>query len=87
MNTEDIVIGIIFGLLFICFGFNLTFTRKITDFLLGSNKVLWTKMGFSPDERVSRTLTNIMIPIMGLVFMAAGVASSVKVIVYLMHTY
>lgn len=87
MNTEDIVAGIIFGLLSICFGFNLTFRRKITDSLLASNKVFWTKMGFSPDERVSRTLTNIMIPVMGLVFMTAGVASSVKVIMYFLHTY
>jgi len=83
MKTEDIFAGIIFGIVFICLGFNMTFKTKITNALLASNKAFWSSMvGYTPNEKFSTSVAKIMIPIMGIAFMAAGIASLVKVLMH-----
>jgi hypothetical protein len=84
MKIEDIVQGIVVGVIFTCAGFAMTFRKKkFIDALLSSNKVFWEKMNYSINEDRNRSIANIMIPLMGLVFLAAGIFSVFKVIVSL----
>jgi ammonia channel protein AmtB len=86
MKTEDIYAGIILGIIFVCVGFSMAFKTKITSALLESNKAFWTKMiGYTPNEKFSTSLAHIMIPLMGVVFMAAGIASIIKVIMHFLN--
>ena len=84
MKLEDIIGGIMAGGMLTCVGFIMVFKRnKVIDALLSSNKVFWEKLNYSFSEDRNKAIANIMIPLMGLVFMAGGIASIVKVIVTL----
>lgn len=67
-----------------CVGFIMIFKRnKVIDALFSSNKVFWGKMNYSVSDYRNRAIANIMIPLMGLIFMVGGIASIIKVIVAL----
>lgn len=84
MKLEDIIGGIMVGGMLTCVGFIMMFKKnKVIDALLSSNKVFWGKMNYSFNGDRNRAIANIMIPLMGLVFMAGGIASLIKVIVAL----
>ena len=81
MKIEDIVQGIVVGVIFTCAGFTMTFKKKIfIDALLSSNKVFWEKMNLNVNEDRNNAIANIMIPLMGMVFLAAGIFSIFKVL-------
>jgi len=81
MKIEDIVQGIVVGIIFTCAGFTMTFKKKkFIDALLSSNKIFWEKMNLSVNEDKNKAITNIMIPLMGLVFLAVGIFSIFKVL-------
>jgi hypothetical protein len=81
VKTDNVIADIIFAIIFSSLGFSLIFRReKIIDALISSNKVFWEKIGFTPDERRSIFLTNIMIPIMGAIFLVVGIVLIYKTV-------
>jgi len=83
MKTDNIFADIIFGIAFSTLGFGMIFGRKIfVDALISSGKVFWAKIGLAPDEKRAELLTNIMIPIMGAIFLVVGVVMIYRVITY-----
>lgn len=88
MKLVDVVGGVIVGIILMCTGFMFVFQRKrVIDALLSSNRVFWEKMNCHPSADRNRIVANIMIPFMGLVFMAGGIASIVKVMTYMTGAY
>jgi len=84
MKTEDILGGLVVGAALTYVGIIFLFRReKVVEALLASNKVFWDKMNYSPDQNRGRAITNIMIPMMGVVFTVGGIVSIVQVIVFL----
>lgn len=83
MRTDNVFADIIFGIIFSSLGFSFIFWRgKVIDALISSNKVFWEKIGFAPDEKKAMLLTNIMIPVIGAIFLVVGVILIYRVIVY-----
>lgn len=81
MKSGNFIADIIFGIIFSSLGISFIFGReKVVSALIASNKVFWEKIGFDADEKKALLLTNIMIPIIGTVFLAVGVVSIYKVI-------
>lgn len=84
MKTEDILGGLVVGVALTCVGIIILLRReKVVKALLASNKVFWGKMNYSPGQDRSRAITNIMIPLLGVVFTVGGIASIVQVLVSL----
>ena len=83
MQTDNIFADIVFGIMFLSVGLRLTFGRKKTiDALISSNQVFWSKIGFAPDEKRARAVTGIIIPIMGVVFLAVAALMIYRVVVH-----
>lgn len=80
MKSEDIFGGFIpFAIISITMGFVMFFKKwKIVDALVSSYKTF----GFTVDEGRVIRIANIMVPIMGVIFMVAGIASLAKVIIH-----
>jgi hypothetical protein len=74
---SDLIIGIIF--LFIG-GYLLLFRKNVIDALLLSNKVFWTKIGLCYGEKVTNYMTNIMIPLIGILFVCVGILLTYRAI-------
>jgi len=74
---SDLIIGIIF--LFIG-GYLLLFRKNVIDALLLSNKVFWTKIGLCYGEKVTNYTTNIMIPLIGILFVCVGILLTYRAI-------
>jgi hypothetical protein len=73
MKTENIIADVIFGITFSALGFSMIFGRKkIVDALISSNNVFWNTIGFASNEKRAVLLTNIMIPILGAIFLTIG---------------
>jgi len=83
METDNIIADIVFGIIFSCLGYSFIFKReKIVNALISSNRVLWENLGFTPNEKKGIFITNIMIPLMGVVFLIVGVALLYKLIIH-----
>jgi hypothetical protein len=84
MKIEDVLGGITVGAALTCVGFIFLFRKeKVIEAFLASNKVFWGEMNYRPNEDRNRAIANIMIPFMGVVFLAGGIASIVKVVLSL----
>ena len=76
----DLLLGVIFFML----GGYMVFSReKVIDALLASNKVFWGKIGFGYNEKIASTMTNFIIPIMGLLFLCIGVLLTYRAIIFI----
>ncbi len=85
LQSNNFITEIIFGIIFFSIGLYILLNkRKVVTALLSSNKVFWKKMGFYHFEKVSKFLTNIMIPFMGALFFASGVLLIYKIIISFM---
>ena len=86
MQTDNIFADVIFGAIFLSLGLRLTLGRRKTiDALISSNQVFWNKMGFAPDEKRARAVTSIMIPIMGVIFLAVAALMIYRVVVHFLR--
>ncbi len=85
MNTENFVAGIVGGIIFSFLGCVLIFWRaRVIDAMIASNQVFWEKIGYSPNNKRGRFLANVMIPFIGIVFLAAGVYQLYDSVTYLL---
>lgn len=85
MKTDNIIADIVFGIVFSCLGYSFIFKRgKIVNALISSNRVFWGNLGVTPNEKKGMFMTNIMIPIMGIVFLIAGVVLLYKFVIHLL---
>lgn len=83
MKTVNLIANIICGIIFSSFGFILIFKReKIVKALILSNKVFWENIGFTPDEKKGMFITNIMIPIMGAIFLVVGLVLIYRIVIH-----
>ncbi|MHB8697684.1 MAG: hypothetical protein ACYC9J_06540 [Sulfuricaulis sp.] len=86
MKTDNIIADFVSGIIFSALGFSMVFGRKkFIDALISSNKIFWDKIGYAPDEKRAVLLTNVMIPIMGAIFLAVGVILIYRVIIYFLR--
>ncbi len=86
MKTDNFIADIIFGIIFSSLGFSFIFWRgRVIDALISSNKVFWEKIGFAPDEKRAELLTNIIIPIIGAIFLAVGVILLYRVVMHFLR--
>lgn len=83
MKTDSLIADLIFGVIFSLLGYGFILKReKIVNALLASNKAFWGNIGFTPNEKKGVLLTNIMIPIMGIIFGVIGLMLLYRVITY-----
>lgn len=84
IKTATPVVDLIFGLIFSTIGLFIILNRKkIIDGLILSNKIFWEKLNLSQPKEVVVFLTNVMIPIMGMIFLIIGVLLIYKFIYFL----
>lgn len=85
MKTDNVIADIISGIVALFLGINFTWRReKIINALIASNKIFWEKMGFSPDQKKGVFLTSFIIPLMGVLFLLAGIVLFYRAINYFM---
>ena len=96
LQNNNFISEIIIGVIFFSIGIYILLNRKkVITALLSSQKVFWGKMGFKHgffhkeklnkfNEKATKFSANIMIPIMGVVFLATGVLQICKVIIIYM---
>ena len=65
----------LFGIIFTIVGGGSIFYRKeLAESLLDSNKAFWSKSSLLYNEKASSYMTNLMIPIIGIVFFCIGLS-------------
>jgi len=74
----DLLLGVIF---FVLGGYMVFCRKKVIDALLASNKVFWSKICFSYNEKIASKMTNFIMPIMGLLFFCVGVLLTYRAII------
>ena len=80
-SENPILIEMIFSIVFLILGFLFTLCRKrIVEALVLSNKVFWNRLGFSTNDKVVVFLSNIFIPVIGIVYSVVGVFLIYRVI-------
>ncbi len=73
IKTTSPVIDLIFGLIFSLIGMIIIVNRKkIIGALILSTKVFWGKLNFFQPKEFGIFLTNLMVPIIGVVFLVIG---------------
>lgn len=79
---ENIAFGVAFSYMGIMFIFK---RKKIANAFVESGDVFWGKFGFPSSGRKKMLLANIMVPAIGVVFLAAGIMMIFKAIMFLIN--
>ena len=80
-ETTNIYGDFIMGILFLSIGgYLLKFRKNVISALLCSNKVFWVKIDFCYSEKVANYMTNIMIPVIGALFLCVGLLLTYRAI-------
>ncbi len=83
MKSNNVVADIVFGIVFFFLGYFFVFQRKrLIDALLESNRVFWGKIGITPNQTRGASISNIMIPFMGLTFLIVGCLMLYRALTY-----
>ncbi len=86
LKTNRFIADLVFGIILSVLGVSFLFYRKkIISALMASNKVFWERIGFAPDEAKGMFITNIMIPIIGIIFLLVGGVLIYRVIIYFLR--